>query len=452
MPINVPQVNPRLATITAPNLPKIDVLGSVGAGLNFRDRLVKNRQQEGLQALIDARGQEALEGSQDAINEIALQGKEGLDFAVQLQKIAHSRNDSEIKSAKDRIKRFGTFYASIINENPEFQRRALFDEANKLLSEGDRENGAEMLQASQSRDPLDMQSHIQQNLILSQSGDKYLQSFAPGKVSAANTKFIGTPQRIIRDNKAFLSGVAQKSDGSFGLVEVAIDGEFADVQGVTASQKADQAADIAEATSAGKARGELRSARQLAKEKKRGATSGEIESGLVLAANTARRSRPKIQKVRDALDAIETGKFSQAKSILGPFIPLLNIDDEEVMQAQITKFALDELNKQSGTKTDFDFQKAQEASASLGKTTAANKRILEIIIEDLDRIEEEERQFINFIDNEGGDALRFRFKDKASSTGIDSERKIQTSVDIEQLGNISKEELEQQILEAESNG
>jgi len=301
MPINVPQVNPRLATITAPNLPKIDVLGSVGAGLNLRDRLVKNRQQEGLQALIDARGQEALEGSQDAINEIALQGKEGLDFAVQLQKIAHSRNDSEIKSAKDRIKRFGTFYASIINENPEFQRRALFDEANKLLSEGDRENGAEMLQASQSRDPLDMQSHIEQNLILSQSGDKYLQSFAPGKVSAANTKFIGTPQRIIRDNKAFLSGVAQKSDGSFGLVEVAIDGEFADVQGVTASQKADQAADIERAKAQAKAEVKIATEPEIAKQVAQAKKTGGGESDDIQTLKNLEANMPAMIELADNL-------------------------------------------------------------------------------------------------------------------------------------------------------
>jgi len=301
MPINVPQVNPRLATITAPNLPKIDVLGSVGAGLNLRDRLVKNRQQEGLQALIDARGQEALEGSQDAINEIALQGKEGLDFAVQLQKIAHSRNDSEIKSAKDRIKRFGTFYASIINENPEFQRRALFDEANKLLSEGDRENGAEMLQASQSRDPLDMQSHIQQNFILSQSGDKYLQSFWPGKVSAANTKFIGTPQRIIRDNKAFLSGVAQKSDGSFGLVEVAIDGEFADVQGVTASQKADQAADIERAKAQAKAEVKIATEPEIAKQVAQAKKTGGGESDDIQTLKNLEANMPAMIELADNL-------------------------------------------------------------------------------------------------------------------------------------------------------
>jgi len=301
MPINVPQVNPRLATITAPNLPKIDVLGSVGAGLNLRDRLVKNRQQEGLQALIDARGQEALEGSQDAINEIALQGKEGLDFAVQLQKIAHSRNDSEIKSAKDRIKRFGTFYASIINENPEFQRRALFDEANKLLSEGDRENGAEMLQASQSRDPLDMQSHIEQNLILSQSGDKYLQSFAPGKVSAANTKFIGTPQRIIRDNKAFLSGVAQKADGSFGLVEVAIDGEFADVQGVTASQKADQAADIERAKAQAKAEVKIATEPEIAKQVAQAKKTGGGESDDIQTLKNLEANMPAMIELADNL-------------------------------------------------------------------------------------------------------------------------------------------------------
>lgn len=450
MPINVPQVNPRLATITAPNLPKIDVLGAVNTGLNLRDRFAQEREAEALQTLVQEQGQAALAGNQQALDQIALQGKDGAQLASDLQGIVSSRNADAFTTAQNQLRKNGTFFASIINAPPEVQRRALFDRANELLSKGDRENGGELLQMSQSKDPLDMQGSIEQKHILSQGGDKYLQGFTnqgkgSGGLASAKTEIFRNGAAI----QALPSGEIQVRDPA-GII---VTGEER-LQVLRDAQQSGilQAGEKATAISAGKARGELRSARQLAKEKKRGATSGEIESGLVLAANTARRSRPKIQKVRDALDAIETGKFSQAKSILGPFIPLLNIDDEEVMQAQITKFALDELNKQSGTKTDFDFQKAQEASASLGKTTAANKRILEIIIEDLDRIEEEERQFINFIDNEGGDALRFRFKDRASSTGIDSDRKIQTSVDIEQVRNLSQEELEQQILEAESNG
>jgi hypothetical protein len=251
-------------------------------------------------------------------------------------------------------------------------------------------------------------------LVLYQAGDKFLQSRLPQAGSAGATKFIGSPQRIVKDDKAFLSGVVQKPDGSFVLEEVEVRGEFADVQGVTASQKATQAADIARSTAQAKADVGKRSARELEAEKKKGATSIEIESGIVKAAQQARRTRPKVARVREALNFIETGKLAEAKSILGPFIPLLNIEDEQVMQSEITAFVLDTLNEQSGTKTDFDFKKAAEASASLGKSTKANKRILDILIQNLDRASEEENQFVNFVDIEKGDALRFRFEPKAS--------------------------------------
>ena len=372
MPINVPQVNPRLATITAPNLPKIDVLGSVRAGLNLRDRLVKNRQQEGLQALIDARGKEALEGSQDAINEIALQGKEGLDFAVQLQKIAHSRNDSEIKSAKDRIKRFGTFYASIINENPEFQRRALFDEANKLLSEGDRENGAEMLQASQSRDPLDMQSHIQQNVILSQGGSKYLQSFAPGEgtgtggLASAKTEIFRNGATI----QALPSGETQVRDPAGRIVtgndrlQVLRDAQQSGI--LQAGEKATaikQAERGVEAETAGDV---------VAAEKS--ALRGQ--EAIDVAFETG-EGIPVINRALDLLGSVKTGGFEQAKIRAAQKFGIEGADERELSNL-LGKNVLKQLRTTFGAAfTEKEGNKLDAIEAGFGKNAATNKRLLE---------------------------------------------------------------------------
>lgn len=414
MAINVPRVNPRLANIQAPNLHRINVGGAIESGVNLGQKLQGIRERDDLQGLLQDQGQAALGGDQEALNQIALQGTEGAELAGSLQQIVASRDEQKLGIAQRQIKKQGTFLASLINAKPEVQRRKIFEQANKLLSEGDRERGAEFLRISQLKDPLEIQGEIESALVLSQGGDKFLQRFIPQAGSAGATKLIGSPQRIVKDGKAFLSGVVQKPDGSFVLEELEVGGEFADVQGVTASQKADQAADIARSTAQAKADVGKRSARELETEKKKGATSIEIESGIVKAAQQARRTRPKVARVREALNFIETGKLAEAKSILGPFIPLLNIEDEQVMQSEITAFVLDTLNEQSGTKTDFDFKKAAEASASLGKSTEANKRILDILIQNLDRASEEEDQFVNFVDIEKGDALRFRFEPKAS--------------------------------------
>jgi hypothetical protein len=81
----------------------------------------------------------------------------------------------------------------------------------------------------------------------------------------------------------------------------------------------------------------------------------------------------------------------------------------------------------------------------MGKTTKANKRILDILIGNLDRAESEEDQFTNFIDNEGGDALRFRFIEKINA----GDENIKTKVDSGAVRKLSIEELEQRISEAE---
>ncbi len=445
MVLRVPTVNPRLANITAPQLPRIDVLGAIGSGFNISDRLKQNRAQEQLQGVLQAQGPAALGGDVAALQQIALQGEDGAALAANLQKIVVGQNEQEFKIAQRELKKQGTFLASLINADPDVQRRKIFDKANDLLSEGDRENGAEFLRISQLKDPLEIKGELQSALTLVTGGDKFLQSFTAQAGSGAIPKFIGTPQRVIRDGKAFLSGVVQDSAGNFDLEEVEVPGEFADVQGVTASQKAEQQAAIAKAVAEAQAGVKIRTARELANESRKGATGAEIESGIVLAANTARRTRPRVDRVRAALDAIETGKFAEAKAILGPFIPLLNIDDEEVMQAEITSFILDELNRQSGTKTDFDFKNAGDASVSMGKTTLANRRILDILIANLDRTEAEADQFINFVDNEGGDPLRFRFIEKINP----GDDKIKTTVSSGAIGNLSIEELEQKISEAE---
>jgi hypothetical protein len=70
----------------------------------------------------------------------------------------------------------------------------------------------------------------------------------PGSI--ASEKFIGTPQRVKRDivnpdtgkveSKNFLVGVAQKVDGSFGLQEIPVDGEFVSTLGETGEKQTDR--------------------------------------------------------------------------------------------------------------------------------------------------------------------------------------------------------------------
>lgn len=124
------------------------------------------------------------------------------------------------------------------------------------------------------------------------------------------------------------------------------------------------------------------------------------------AATEARRSIPKIQNVIGMLEQVETGRWQQAGLALKRVIPGFDPSDQEAVQAAITKFTLDELSKQSGTKTDFDFLKAAEASAAGDKSSAGNIKILQQLIRDLEMRTDEERQFKEF----GGDVLDFEYR------------------------------------------
>lgn len=55
--------------------------------------------------------------------------------------------------------------------------------------------------------------------------------------SADRAKFIGTPSRVERDGKSFLSGIVQNTDGSFSAQEVPIGGEFVSILGETAAEQ-----------------------------------------------------------------------------------------------------------------------------------------------------------------------------------------------------------------------
>lgn len=135
----------------------------------------------------------------------------------------------------------------------------------------------------------------------------------------------------------------------------------------------------------------------------------ELSSALRRGANTARRSRSNLLRVRRALEAVSTGRLAAGRNLLGNILPAVKDANAEKFQSLATQFALDELSKQSGTKTDFDFQKAAETQARLGNTKEANRDIVNIALDRIDEIEDEERQQRAFV-KAGNNAEDFQFK------------------------------------------
>jgi hypothetical protein len=371
MPINVPQINPRLATISAPNLPQIDVLGAVNAGFGISDKLKQNRQDEALQTLIQEQGQAALSGNQQALDQIALQGKDGAELAGQLQNIVSSRNADAFTTAQNQLRKNGTFFASIINAPPEVQRRALFDRANELLSEGDRENGGELLQMSQSKDPLDMQGSIEQKQILSQGGDKYLQGFTnqgkgSGGLASAKTEIFRNGAAI----QALPSGEIQVRDPA-GII---VTGE----ERLQVLRDAQQSG-ILQA-------GEKATAIKKAERGVEAETAGDV----VAAEKSALRGQeaidvafetgegiPVINRALDLLGSVKTGGFEQAKIRAAQTFGIEGADEGELSNL-LGKNVLKQLRTTFGAAfTEKEGNKLDAIEAGFGKNAATNKRLLE---------------------------------------------------------------------------
>lgn len=239
----------------------------------------------------------------------------------------------------------------------------------------------------------------------------------PGGISIQTTS---TGRKVVTDAGGnVLSGKAA-TDAITAAEEAKTQRAIAEAGGKKAATVEAEAAG-AEGVEAAKARGKASEVASIKEQERIGTTRGEIADNINKAAIQSRSSRPAVVAVRTALEAIDTGKLAQAKTSLGSFIPGLDVSDEQVMQAQITQFVLDTLAQQSGTKTDFDFQKAEEASASLGKTTEANKAILDILIKNLDRTIEEQNQFKSF-KRGGGVAEDFQFRDEESENRLNELR------------------------------
>lgn len=143
--------------------------------------------------------------------------------------------------------------------------------------------------------------------------------------------------------------------------------------------------------------------------KQLGAERAKILETTRSAGRQAVRSKSNLLRLNRALEAANTGRLAVARDILGDLIPNVKDVDAEVFNSLATQYALDELSRQSGTKTDFDFKKAAETQARLGNTKEANKAILNIALDRIDEIEFEDKQLKNFVKN-GGNPEDFEFK------------------------------------------
>jgi hypothetical protein len=152
---------------------------------------------------------------------------------------------------------------------------------------------------------------------------------------------------------------------------------LASKKGLTSDEDAAAAAAQAEATQTAKNIANKGAAADQEEQKKLGQLRGDITAVETENWRSSKSQALQLSQLENALNAAETGKYAQVKTFLGKYAPGIDVSSEEALQSIITSYALSELQKQKGPKTDFDFIKAAETQIQSGNTKAANKIILE---------------------------------------------------------------------------
>lgn len=233
-------------------------------------------------------------------------------------------------------------------------------------------------------------------------------------------KFIGTPSRVERDGQSFLSGIVQQPDGSFGLQEVPIGGEFVSPLGETAAEqerrvireaggkttatleaekqlKPEVEGAVTAAKEAAKTKEKVGSAEKVGAAQQRInflATTGNLEAADINLLKKTSRSRKKgLERAIGFRDALQSGlRTSGVGRRALDFLPIGVWTDQgsfdEIFNA-FAEVAAREKLKASGElrPTDADVQGMKAAMFGVGRSEEANIVLLNDFIEEQEGLE-----------------------------------------------------------------
>lgn len=137
-----------------------------------------------------------------------------------------------------------------------------------------------------------------------------------------------------------------------------------------------------------------------------GALRGDIQTEETQAYRQAVKTEPFLNALQAALNAADTGKFAQAKTILGQYLPGIDVADEQNFEAMAVELAINQLMKFSGPTTDFEFLKSTLTTLQSGKTKEANQMLLNRLKSDNEKAKNRYQNFKEF-KNERGDFEEF---------------------------------------------
>lgn len=183
--------------------------------------------------------------------------------------------------------------------------------------------------------------------------------------------FFGTQKRDAQGNvQTVMTPVTAGTEPSGKLQLVSGLGQTANEKSIMAIEQARQIAELKEKVEKG-------SAAEKEFQKQLGTQRGEIDRQQKADYKLAQDTRQTLSELELALDAADTGKWAQAKTVLGKWMPGMDVSSEENLDALLTQLGIQQLMQFSGPTTDFEFVKSMNTLAQTGNTKEANRMIVE---------------------------------------------------------------------------
>jgi len=194
--------------------------------------------------------------------------------------------------------------------------------------------------------------------------------------------------------------------GAFGLsnAQAIADAETIKAQQVEAAKQAERVA-AARKLESEKGAGQAAAVADIEGEKGKATERNKIISNIRSGHEAALKVEPTLYELEKAMNLASQGKYAQAGTFVGKFLPGVDVSNEQAFNSAILQFSTDRLLAIPGIATDSDFQNQLKSFVSQGNTSGANKLIIERVKRQNDYNKFVYKSYNQVKDKKGFDAL-----------------------------------------------
>lgn len=296
------------------------------------------------------------------------------------QQMGEQTEEANVQREKDRLDSLARGAQEIAGLPPAQQMQALQARAARLQDNTDTLEAIELLQT----DPAAFNETLKIALDYGYRTDLFK---TDAEMMAAQNKATYGAQQTFKDenDNLFFGTMRKKTGGEIDTVlspvtpGTAPQGKLSLVSGLgqTASEKSRLAIEQADKIARLKAEVEAGSAADKEFQKQLGGYRNDIDKEERRQFSMAQKSSATLAELENALEGAETGKYAQAKTFVGRYMPGVDVSDEQNLDALLTQLGIQELMKFSGPTTDFEFLKSMNTLVQTGNTKEANHLIMD---------------------------------------------------------------------------